>query len=73
MTTTHILRIFNVPFALSAFEKEVEAIATEMSRADIVHITLNALRYLTPDNVPIAISLISKLVFTVECSKNFAQ
>jgi len=72
MVTTHILRIFNIPFIQTAYEKEVESIASEMAKADIVHLALNALRYLTQDNVPIAISLISKLVFTVECSKNFA-
>jgi len=72
MITTHILRIFNIPFLQTAYEKEVEAIATAMSKADIVHLALNALRYLNTDNVPIAISLISKLVFSVESSKNFA-
>jgi len=44
-----------------------------MAKADIVHLTLNALRYLTKENIPIAISLISRLVFTAECSKQFAQ
>lgn len=73
MITSHILNIFNLPFQQTGYEKEVEAIAAEMAKADIVHIALNALRYLTNENVPIAMSLISKLVFTVECSKNFAQ
>lgn len=72
MTTTHVLRILNIPFNLTNYEKEIEVIATDLSKADIVHLTLNAIRYLTQDNVPIAISLISRLVFTTECSKNFA-
>ena len=73
MITTHALRILNIPFSLVNYEKENELIAAEMSKADIVHLTLNAIRYLTQDNIPIAISLISRLVFTTECSKNFAQ
>lgn len=73
MITTHILRIFNIPFNLTGFDKEIETIAADMSKADIVHLTLNSLRYLIEENVPIAFSLISKLVFTAECSKNFAQ
>jgi len=73
MITTHSLRILNIPFSLINYEKENELIAAEMSKADIVHLTLNAIRYLTQDNIPIAISLISRLVFTTECSKNFAQ
>lgn len=74
MITTHVLRIFNIPFNLTnGFEKEIESIAGEMSKADIVHLTLNSLRYLNDENVPIAFSLISRLVFTAECSKNFAQ
>lgn len=72
MTTTHVLSILNIPFNLTNYEKEIEVIATDLSKADIVHLTLNAIRYLTQDNVPIAISLISRLVFTTECSKNFA-
>jgi len=44
-----------------------------MARADIVHLTLNSIRYLTKENVPIAISLISKLVFTAEKSREFAK
>jgi fused len=43
-----------------------------MAKADIVHLTLNSVRYLTIENIPIAISLISRLVFTNECSKQFA-
>ena len=73
MITTHSLRILNIPFSLVSYEKENELIAADMSKADIVHLTLNAIRYLTQENVPIAISLISRLVFTTECSKNFAQ
>ena len=73
MITTHVLRIFNLPFNIAGFEKEIEAIAGEMAKADIVHLTLNALRYLTNENIPIAFSLISKLVYTAECSKNFAN
>lgn len=73
MITTHILRIFNIPFNLTGFDKEIEAIAAEMAKADIVHLTLNSLRYLNNENMPIAFSLISKLVFTAECSKNFAN
>jgi hypothetical protein len=73
MITTHILRIFNIPFNLTGFDKEIEVIAGDMSKADIVHLTLNSLRYLNEENIPIAFSLISRLVFTAECSKNFAQ
>jgi fused len=73
MITTHILRIFNIPFNLQSFEREIEVIAGEMAKADIVHLTLNSLRYLNNENMPIAFSLISKLVFTAECSKNFAN
>jgi fused-like protein len=73
MITLHVLRIFNLPFNFTNFEKETEQIAADMAKADIVHLVLNALRYLTDENIPIAFSLISKLVFTAECSKNFAN
>lgn len=72
MITTHILRIFNIPFVQLFYEKESEAISVDMGKLDIVHLTLNSVKYLTNDNIPIAISLIQRLVFTNECSKNFA-
>jgi fused-like protein len=73
MITTHVLRIFNIPLNFPNFEREIEVIANEMAKADIVHLTLNSLRYLNNENMPIAFSLISKLVFTAESSKNFAN
>ena len=72
MVTTHILRIFNIPFNQQIYEKDSETISIDMARADIVHLTLNSLRYLTKENIPIAVSLISKLVFTADKSKDFA-
>jgi len=47
MITTHTLRIMNIPFSLVNYEKENELIAADMSKAEIVHLTLNAIRYLT--------------------------
>ena len=73
MVTTHVLRLFNIPFNQQIYEKESETISVDMARADIVHLTLNSLRYLTKENIPIAVSLISKLVFTADKSKDFAQ
>lgn len=72
MVTTHILRIFNIPFNQPIYDKESEAISVDMARADIVHLTLNSLRYLSKENIPIAIGLVSKLVFTADKSKDFA-
>lgn len=71
--TTHILRIFNIPFVQPFYEKESEGISVDMGKLDIVHLTLNSIKYLQTENIPIAISLIQRLVFTNECSKNFAQ
>jgi len=69
MLTTHILRIFNVPFHHQVQDRESEQIASEMAKADMVHLALNTLRYLTKENIPIAIQLISRLVFSNEASK----
>lgn len=44
----------------------------DMGKLDIVHLTLNSIKYLQTESIPIAISLIQRLVFTNECSKNFA-
>ena len=73
MITTYILRIFNIPFSQTIYERDSEQISIDLARADIVHLTLNSIRHLTQENIPIAIGLISKLVFTTEKSKDFAS
>ena len=44
-----------------------------MAKADIIYLTLNALKYLTTESIPIGITLISRLVFSAESFKQFAQ
>lgn len=73
MITTTILRIFNIPFSQAGFDKEADAISADLARADIIYLTLNALKYVSQENIPIAITLISRLVFSADCSKQFAQ
>lgn len=51
MITTHILRIFNIPFVQLFYEKESEAISVDMGKLDIVHLTLNSVKYLTNENI----------------------
>jgi len=72
MVTTYILRIFNIPFSHDSYAKESEQISGELAKADIVHLALNALKYLSTENIPIAVQLMSRLVFTNEFSKAFA-
>lgn len=69
MIDTHILRILNVPYTHEVYAKDSETIASDLAKADIIHLTLNSLRYLTPEHIPIAVSLMSRLVFTAEHSK----
>lgn len=73
MITTQILRIFNIPFNTPAYDKEVDGISSELAKAEIIYLTLNSLKYVNKDNISIAITLISRLVFNAESSKQFAQ
>ena len=68
-----ILRIFNIPFNHAIYDKEVDEICAGLAKADIIYLTLNALKYLNQDSIPIGITLISKLVFSADSSKQFAQ
>lgn len=72
MITTQILKIFNIPFNQAAYDKEVDQISSELAKADIIHLILNCLKYVNPENIPIAVTLISRLVFNAESSKSFA-
>lgn len=73
MITTQILKIFNIPFNLPVYDKEMDQISTDLAKADIIYLTLNSLKYISKENISIAVSLISRLVFNAESSKTFAQ
>ncbi len=68
-----ILKNFNIPFNHAIYDKEVDEISAGLAKADIIYLTLNALKYLNVESIPIGITLISKLVFSAESSKLFAQ
>jgi len=51
----------------------VDEISTGLAKADIIYLTLNSLKYLANEEIPIGITLISRLVFSAESSKQFAQ
>ena len=71
--TTQIIKTFNIPFNQAYYDKEVEQISAELAKAEIIYLTLNALKYISKDNISIAVTLISRLVFNAESSKTFAQ
>lgn len=54
-------------------EKDHESISSELAKSDIIYLTLNAMRYIPNDQITYPITLISKLVFSAEHSKQFAQ
>lgn len=64
-----ILKIFNIPFNQQIYDREVDEISAGLAKADIIYLTLNALKYLNPEAIPIGITLISRLVFSAESSK----
>ena len=51
----------------------MEQISAELAKAEIIYLTLNALKYISKENIAIAVTLISRLVFNAESSKTFAQ
>jgi hypothetical protein len=73
MITTQIIKIFNIPFNQAIYDKEVEQISAELAKAEIIYLTLNALKYISKENISIAVTLISRLVFNAESSKTIAQ
>ena len=50
----------------------MDQISAELAKADIIYLTLNSLKYVSKENISIAITLISRLVFNAESSKTFA-
>jgi hypothetical protein len=64
-----ILKIFNIPFNSSVYDREIDEISAGLAKADIIYLILNSLKYLQNDTIPIGVTLISKLVFSAESSK----
>ena len=56
-----VLKIFNIPFNQPVYDKEIDEISAGLAKADIIYLTLNALKYLNKEDIPIGITLISKL------------
>jgi len=50
----------------------MDEISAGLAKADIIYLTLNSLKYLLNESIPIGITLISRLVFSAESSKQFA-
>jgi fused-like protein len=73
LIAAQILRIFNLPYTQQIYDKELDSISSELSKSDIIYVTLNVLKYINKDHISIAISLLSRLVFNTESSKTFAQ
>lgn len=69
----YVLKIFNVPFNNSNYDSYIDEISLGLAKADIIYLTLNSLKYLQELDIPIGIQLISRLVFSAESSKQFAQ
>ena len=47
----------------------MDEISAGLAKADIIYLTLNSLKYLLNESIPIGITLISILVFSAESSK----
>jgi hypothetical protein len=50
-----VLRIFNIPFNNTVYDREIDEISSGLAKADIIYLTLNALKYLVDEDVPIGI------------------
>ena len=68
-----ILRIFNLPYTIQSFYKEMELFNREFAICDIVTTTLHTMKYLSKEHLSIALSLLARMVLTTDGAKPFAQ
>ncbi len=73
LVAAQVLRIFNLPFAQQTSEKELDVINRELYKCEVVPTTIKAMRYLNPEHVSIAITILSRLVFNTDSERKFAQ
>ena len=51
----------------------MDRISQELAKSDIIYLCLNVMKYVSQQYVAIGMSLLSKLIFNAEDSKNFAK
>lgn len=73
LIVAQIMRIFNLPFSMQFYARELEQINRELLGADLVQTTLAALKYLSREHIGIAVSLLSRMVLNTEADKPFAS
>ena len=73
LIVAQIMRIFNLPFSMQCYARELDLINRELLGADLVQTTLAALKYLSREHVGIAVSLLSRMVLNTEADKPFAS
>lgn len=71
LISSQILRTFNLPFTRQA-DKELEKITHELSKSDIIYLSLNVFKYVNKEYISIGMSLLSKLA-TSEFAKQFVS
>lgn len=64
-----VLKIFNIPFNNTAYDRDIDEISNGLAKADIIYLTLNAFKYLPDEDISTGVQLISRLVFSAESSK----
>lgn len=73
LMAAQILRIFNLPFAQQHSEKELNYINKELYKCEVVPTTIKAVKYLNPEHISIAITILSRLIFNTDSERKFAS
>ena len=73
LIASQILRTFNLPFTKQNIDRDIDKISTELAKSDIIYLSLNVLKYVSPEYISIGMSLLWKLIFNCEDSKTFAK
>jgi fused-like protein len=68
-----IMRIFNLPYTMQTYTRDIEQVNRELESAEIVTTTISIMKFLNKEQLAIAVSLLSRMITNIETNKSYAE
>jgi fused-like protein len=73
LIVAQVLRIFNLPYTIQSYSRDLEGLSREFASAGVISTTLSVLSSLSREHLSIAVSLLARLILNTDSEKLFAQ
>mmetsp|Transcript_29071 Transcript_29071/g.52033 ORF Transcript_29071/g.52033 Transcript_29071/m.52033 type:complete len:1206 (+) Transcript_29071:492-4109(+) len=73
LIVAQVLRIFNLPYTIQSYSRDLETLSHEFAAVGVITTTLSVLSNLSREHMSIAVSLLARLILSTDAEKIFAQ